>query len=581
MGENYKRNLVSENDEEGEQKMLNDFRYLERIIANLEKVKREQGENLHKAASPMADAIQNDKLIHVYAGGGHTTLAMEEMFSRAGGLANINPLMETVLSVFNQALRHLELERTVNFVASIVRSYDLKPGDLLIIFHNIGINPATIDAVMEAKKRMQPSSPWQVRSARRRCRKITSFIISPERISLISPKCALTIPIPSAMPLSVPRDLKPRLCRSPTRSISRSRTCWKWKRCESALKAGASPPVWNSANTPGCDEKNKAYLESAANPESKHCEENKMNIESMNKGHSLLLEKYLPGKQTELEADSEVGCGAVLKKDGEGVNLLPWRVERRFTELKKRTGNGTLEEVSTLRFAVMSAEELLRNLLCRELELCEFRGKSEIRSAFAVAAGSGLRQTKSAERGRSAGPRGCTLRSSAYFRSDPPSDLFRFRECLFARCTEHLSGSGGGGYDPLQRNDEKRSTLPVRALLVAHGGTAERSPAPDGKCSRNGCRWMRQLSEKRERIVCDCFEPGVYHNGAPNDRYAVQDSCFDEWIGLVDEFVDCIRNQKIPKINLKWHRQTIECMNACYESVRSGLPVKLAEQKRG
>lgn len=82
-------------------------------------------------------------------------------------------------------------------------------------------------------------------------------------------------------------------------------------------------------------------------------------------------------------------------------------------------------------------------------------------------------------------------------------------------------------------------------------------------------------------IVCDCFGPNVYHNGAPNDRYTVQYTYFDEWIGLVDEFVDCIRNQKIPKINLKWHRQTIECMNACYESVRSGLPVTLEEQKRG
>ena len=83
--------------------MLNDFGYLEKIIANLEKVKQEQGENIHRAASLMADAVQNDKLIHVYAGGGHTTLAMGEMFFRAGGLANINPLMETALSVFNQA----------------------------------------------------------------------------------------------------------------------------------------------------------------------------------------------------------------------------------------------------------------------------------------------------------------------------------------------------------------------------------------------------------------------------------------------------------------------------------------------
>ena len=106
--------------------MLNDYGYIENAVANIRKVADLQGENIHKAAELMADAIQNDKLINVYAGGGHTTLAMGEMFFRAGGLANINPLMETARSVFNQALKYLELERTVNFGASIIKYYDIK-----------------------------------------------------------------------------------------------------------------------------------------------------------------------------------------------------------------------------------------------------------------------------------------------------------------------------------------------------------------------------------------------------------------------------------------------------------------------
>ena len=134
-------------------KMLNDFGYLETVCANIKKVVEEQGENISRAASLMADAVQNDRLINVYAGGGHTTLAMGEMFFRAGGLANINPLMETALSVFNQALKYLELERTVNFGASIIKYYDIGKDDLVLIFHNIGINPATIDAAAEIKRR--------------------------------------------------------------------------------------------------------------------------------------------------------------------------------------------------------------------------------------------------------------------------------------------------------------------------------------------------------------------------------------------------------------------------------------------
>jgi predicted dehydrogenase len=76
-------------------------------------------------------------------------------------------------------------------------------------------------------------------------------------------------------------------------------------------------------------------------------------------------------------------------------------------------------------------------------------------------------------------------------------------------------------------------------------------------------------------IVCDCFGPNVYHNGAPNDRYTVQYTYFDEWVGLIDEFVDCVRNNKTPLINLRWHRQTINAMNACYESIDANDQIKV------
>lgn len=83
------------------------------------------------------------------------------------------------------------------------------------------------------------------------------------------------------------------------------------------------------------------------------------------------------------------------------------------------------------------------------------------------------------------------------------------------------------------------------------------------------------LHGDRGSLVADCFGPNVYHNGAPRDRYTVQYTYFDEWIGLVDEFVHCIRTQATPKINLRWHRRTIEAMNACYASIAQGQPVSL------
>ena len=83
------------------------------------------------------------------------------------------------------------------------------------------------------------------------------------------------------------------------------------------------------------------------------------------------------------------------------------------------------------------------------------------------------------------------------------------------------------------------------------------------------------LNGEKGTIMTDCFGPNVYHNAAPQSRYTVRYTYFDEWVGLIDEFCDCIRNQKTPKINLRWHQNTIKAMNACYESIASGQPVKL------
>ena len=239
---------------------LNDFGYLDSLTANLQKVKTEQAGNIIRAAKLMADAIADDKLINIYAGGGHTTLAMGEMFFRAGGLANINPLMETALSVFNQALKYLELERTVNFGASIIKYYGISEGDVVIFFHNIGINPATIDAAMEVTKRggriiAVASSYWQNEMP------ADHFIRHPSGKNLFD---FAEVCIDDYNPVG---DAVVNLenFETPIAPVSNvvDFTIAHWLEIEcvrQCLERGITPPVWNSANAPGGDEKNAAYL---------------------------------------------------------------------------------------------------------------------------------------------------------------------------------------------------------------------------------------------------------------------------------------------------------------------------------
>ncbi len=239
---------------------LPDFGYLEKTVALLRKIEIEQKENLRQAASLMADAIADDRLIHVYGGGGHTTLVMGEMFFRAGGLANINPIMETGLSVFNQALKYLELERCVNYGSSIVKYYRLAPGDLLLIFHNIGINPATIDAAIEAKQAgakiiAVSSSLWQTQMPP------DHFIRHPSGKNLFDladvciddynevGDCAVQVPGFDS-PIAPNSNLVDFYI-AHRLEIETVRQC---------VERGIQPPVWRSANAPGGDEFNARYV---------------------------------------------------------------------------------------------------------------------------------------------------------------------------------------------------------------------------------------------------------------------------------------------------------------------------------
>lgn len=240
--------------------MLEDFGYIKVAFDLIERVKGEQVDEIRKAASLMADAIAEDRLISVYGGGGHTTLVMGEMFFRAGGLSNINPIMETGISVFNQALKYLELERCENFGRSIMRYYDMQEGDLLIIFHNIGINAATIDAALEAKEKgvkiiAVSSSCWQnempgdhfIRHSSGR----NLFDLADVCIDDFNPVGDAVVAVPGFETPIGPVSNLVDFAIAHLLEIETVRQC---------VERGIVPPIWSSANAPGGDKKNAEYV---------------------------------------------------------------------------------------------------------------------------------------------------------------------------------------------------------------------------------------------------------------------------------------------------------------------------------
>ena len=108
-----------------------------------------------------------------------------------------------------------------------------------------------------------------------------------------------------------------------------------------------------------------------------------MNLKKMNKGLDFLREKY--GAKS----------GEITIKDGHcyvgATPLLPGRMERKIVELKKMTENGTLEGVSTLRFASFAQKGAdTEALLAKELDLAAYLGASDVTRVMAVASGNAI-----------------------------------------------------------------------------------------------------------------------------------------------------------------------------------------------
>lgn len=108
-------------------------------------------ESLPHVAKLIAESMANDGVLHVF-GSGHSSLLAQEVFYRAGGLAPVNAMLDVNLTVFGTS-RPTWVERQEGYAESIFASYDVRPGEVMLIISNSGINPVPIDMALGAKKR--------------------------------------------------------------------------------------------------------------------------------------------------------------------------------------------------------------------------------------------------------------------------------------------------------------------------------------------------------------------------------------------------------------------------------------------
>src|SRR5690606_9635902 len=135
---------------------LNDptFRtYLETVHGYLERILAEEAGAIRAAADLLADQVAADRLIHVFGPGGHSNLAAQEVFFRAGGLMHISAILDEGTLLSNGALRSMAIERTPGYGRVVIEDRGLGEGDLLVLVNAYGINSALIDAALTARER--------------------------------------------------------------------------------------------------------------------------------------------------------------------------------------------------------------------------------------------------------------------------------------------------------------------------------------------------------------------------------------------------------------------------------------------
>ena len=129
--------------------------FLDKIKDLLNEIEKEELDNIKKASDIIYEAMNKGNVVHVFATG-HSHMFAEELFYRAGGLVQVNPVLEPFLMQHEGAVRSTQFERLSGIAELIYNSIDKKEGEPFIVVSNSGINSVPIEMAQIAKKNNHP-----------------------------------------------------------------------------------------------------------------------------------------------------------------------------------------------------------------------------------------------------------------------------------------------------------------------------------------------------------------------------------------------------------------------------------------
>lgn len=127
------------------------YAYINKVVELIDKIYETQQPVIDELAKKFAENIKNNHIIHVF-GTGHSHMIGIELFARAGGLGNVNAILDQDVLTSNGARRSGALEKVSGISDIIFDQHKFEKGDIMIITSNSGRNAMPIEMAMRAKK---------------------------------------------------------------------------------------------------------------------------------------------------------------------------------------------------------------------------------------------------------------------------------------------------------------------------------------------------------------------------------------------------------------------------------------------